>query len=173
MRHFAASVEDLNRWPTNPDVVLILENKTGYAVTEDLLGTVILHGHGRYVEQYARIAWVRTAQRVVYWGDLDVFGLQFISDLRAHGVLAVSILTDCATLQRYRRLAVSTSAPQTTNTPPPRLNRAESQLYQLLIDHVRTNGEVLLLEQERIPWAAAASALRSAVSGNGPAEGDF
>jgi hypothetical protein len=112
MRHFAASVEDLNRWPSHPNVVVILENKeTGYAVTDDLPGTVILHGHGRYVEQYARIAWVLTAQRVVYWGDLDVFGLQFISDLRCCGVPAVSILTDCATLQRYQRLAVSTKSP--------------------------------------------------------------
>jgi hypothetical protein len=173
MRHFAASVEDLNRWPTHPDVVVILENKeTGYAVTDDLPGTVILHGHGRYVEQYARIAWVLTAQRVVYWGDIDVFGLQFISDLRTYGVPAVSILTDCATLQRYQRLAVSTKAPQTTNTPPPRLTKAESQLYQLLIDHVRANGDGLLLEQERIPWVAAASVLRSAVSGNAGVEGD-
>lgn len=173
MRHFAASVDDLNRWSTRPDVVVILENKeTGYAVTEDLPGTVILHGHGRYIEQYARITWVPAAQRVVYWGDLDVFGLQFISDLRAHGVAAVSILTDCPTLQRYRQLAVSTPAPQTRGTPPPRLNRAESQLYQLLIDHVRTNGEGLLLEQERIPWAAAASVLQSAVFGDPRAEGD-
>jgi hypothetical protein len=173
MRHFAASVEDLNRWPSHPNVVVILENKeTGYAVTDDLPGTVILHGHGRYVEQYARIAWVLTAQRVVYWGDLDVFRLQFISDLRCCGVPAVSILTDCATLQRYQRLAVSTKSPQITNTPPPKLTKRESQLYQLLINHVRATGEGLLLEQERIPWAAAASVLQSAVTGNDGVEGN-
>jgi hypothetical protein len=173
MRHFAASVEDLNRWPIQPDVVVILENKeTGYAVTDDLPGTVILHGHGRYVEQYARITWVHTAQRVVYWGDLDTYGLHFISNLRAHGVPAVSILTDCATLQRYQRLAVSTPAPPITSAPPDQLTVAESQLYQLLIDHIRTTGEGLLLEQERIPWTAAVSTLRSAVSRGGGAEGD-
>ena len=166
MRHFAASVDDLNRWPMHPDVVVILENKeTGYAATEDLPGAVVLHGHGRYVEQYARIAWVLTAKRVIYWGDLDVYGLQFISDLRGHGVPAVSILTDTVTLQRYRQLAVSTPPPQATGTCPPRLTESESRLYQLLIDHVGTNGEGLLLEQERIPWAVAASVLRSAVLG--------
>lgn len=90
----------------------ILENKeTGYAVTEDLPGAVIGHGHGRYVEQYARITWVRTAQRVIYWGDLNVDGLQFISDLRAHGISATTIFTDIATLERYRNLTVPGPAP--------------------------------------------------------------
>jgi hypothetical protein len=65
MRHFAAGVEDLNCWQTHPRAVAILQNKeTGYAVTEDFPGVVILHGHGRYVEQYTRIGWVRDAQLV-------------------------------------------------------------------------------------------------------------
>ncbi len=35
MRHFAASIDDLNGWPTRPSTVVILENKeTGYALTD-------------------------------------------------------------------------------------------------------------------------------------------
>lgn len=166
MRHFAASVEDLNGWQTHPTAVAILENKeTGYAVTEDLPGAVILHGHGRYIEQYARITWVRTAKQVVYWGDLDVPGLQFISDLRAHGIPATTILTDQATLERYRSLAVPGPAPRATAIPP-HLTAPELQLYQLLIEHARADGTGLLLEQERIPWSTAAAELRVAVTGS-------
>jgi predicted amidohydrolase YtcJ len=38
---------------------------------------------------------------VGYWGDLDLAGLQFVSDLRARGVAARTILTDRTTLERY------------------------------------------------------------------------
>ncbi|MGH8573605.1 MAG: Wadjet anti-phage system protein JetD domain-containing protein, partial [Gammaproteobacteria bacterium] len=166
MRHFAASVEDLNRWETNPEAVAILENKeTGYAVTDDLRGAVILHGHGRYVEQYARIDWVRGAERVVYWGDLDVPGLQFVSDLRALGVPARTILTDRTTLERYRHLAVDRPAPRCA-VAPAHLTTAELELYQLLVDHARVHDTGLLLEQERLPWPDAALQLRAALAGS-------
>jgi len=163
MRNFAASVADLNRWHAHPTAVAILENKeTGYAGIEDLPGAVILHGHGRYVEQYARISWVRTAERLVYWGDLDIPGLQFISDLRALGITAETILTDQATLERYRRLAVPTAAPQAMTTPS-HLTSPELGLYQMLVDHAHRHGTGLLLEQERIPWPIAAALLRDAL----------
>ena len=47
MRHLAASVEDLNGGSTAPTPYVILENKeTGYAITDDHPGTVVLHGQG-------------------------------------------------------------------------------------------------------------------------------
>lgn len=165
MHHFAASVEDLNRWEAQPRAVAILENKeTGYAVTDDLPGAVILHGHGRYVEQYARIDWVRqAAAQVVYWGDLDVPGLQFVSDLRALGVAARTVLTDLPTLNRYRRFAVDRPAPR-LQAPPICLTASELELYQFLVDHAAQHGTGLLLEQERIPWPDAEPALRAALA---------
>ena len=99
MRHFAASVEDLNAWQNTPRTAVILENKeTAYAITGDHPGVVVLHGHGFSVVNYGRIAWIRRAQDVIYWGDLDLPGLQFVSDLRGLGIPARTILTDIATL---------------------------------------------------------------------------
>lgn len=163
MRHLAAPVEDLNRWPYHPTTVVILENKeTAFAVTDDHAGTVILHGHGFFVDQYARIAWVRNSGRVIYWGDIDTAGLQFVSDLRGHGILATTILTDTTTLDRYRHLAVEGALPQRKSMPL-HLTVREQQLYHLLVEHSAENGAGLLLEQERIPWESAYPQLMSAL----------
>jgi hypothetical protein len=43
-----------------PRTIVILENKeTGYAITDDHAGNVVLHGHGFSVVNYARITWAR------------------------------------------------------------------------------------------------------------------
>jgi hypothetical protein len=154
MRHFAASVDDLNRWPHHPSTVLILENKeTGYALTKDHDGVVVLHGSGLNVANYARISWVRQARKIIYWGDIDTAGLQFVSDLRGYGITVTTVMMDMATLDRFRRLAVEGAGPQRKEVP--HLTEPERLLYQRLVDHAANTGAGLLLEQERIPWRHA------------------
>ncbi|MGW0443801.1 Wadjet anti-phage system protein JetD domain-containing protein [Streptosporangium sandarakinum] len=163
MRHFAASVDDLNQWRHHPHTVIILENKeTGYAITDDHQGSVVLHGHGFNVVSYARITWVRTARTVIYWGDIDAPGLQFISDLRALGIPARTILTDTATVEQFRHLSTDGAGPQRSSLP--HLTAAEQELYALLCRHAIDHGSGFLLEQERIPWPHAYKALITALS---------
>jgi hypothetical protein len=165
MRHFAASVEDLNVWQKSPRVVVILENKeTGYAITGDHPGVVVLHGHGFSVINYGRITWVRHAEDVIYWGDLDLSGLQFLSDLRGLGIPARTILTDVATLNRYRHLAISGARPH--RAAASHLTRDEEDLYAALADYAAASDSGLLLEQERIPWSAAFPVLTRAMERN-------
>lgn len=160
MRHFAATVEDLNRWPEHPTQILILENKeTAFAIADDCERTVVLHGHGAHIDQYARIIWVRQADRVIYWGDIDLPGLQFVSDLRRLGIPAHTVLTDSETLHRYQRLAVGGALPQRTATPP-HLTTAERELYEHLAAYATEHGSGLLLEQERLPWEEVYPTLR-------------
>nr|BFE35325.1 DUF3322 and DUF2220 domain-containing protein [Actinomadura rugatobispora] len=162
MRHFATSREDLERWPRHPRVVIILENKeTGYAITDDQADTVVLHGQGFNIADYARISWVRNARAVFYWGDIDAPGLQFVSDLRGRGVPARSLLMDLPTLERFRHLAVKGTVPRRSVVP--HLTDAEAALYRHLVHHAAKHGAGLLLEQERIPWPHAHSALTNAI----------
>src|SRR6266700_6692542 len=162
MRHFAASVDDLNAWTVQPRTVIILENKeTGYAITDDHRGTVVLHGHGFSVVNYARITWARSARTVIYWGDIDAPGLQFVSDLRGLGLAVRTILTDVATLKKYQHLATNGAAPQRTELP--HLTPGEQALYSHLANHAATHGTWLLLEQERIPWSYAYPVLAEAI----------
>jgi hypothetical protein len=154
LRHFAASVEDLNASGLRPRTVVILENKeTGYAITGDLAGTVVCHGAGFRIVNYARVNWIRNAPQVVYWGDIDAPGLQFVSDLRGLGIAARTVLMDRATLERYRHLAVTGAGPARHELP--NLKPPEQQLCAHLVQHAADHGTGLLLEQERIPWAHA------------------
>ncbi len=171
MRHLAASIDDLNAWDNQPDLVVIIENKeTAYALTTDHPGMIVLHGEGFDVATYARITWVYTAAKVVYWGDIDLPGLHFLDDLRAYGVSAHSILMDLPTLTRFRHLAVEGAAPFRNDVP--HLDRAGRALYDYLVDHARTTGRGLLLEQERIPWMHAKTALLTATTLAGCPEGN-
>ncbi|WP_170213276.1 Wadjet anti-phage system protein JetD domain-containing protein [Catellatospora citrea] len=154
MRHLAAAVDDLNRWPQRADTVLIIENKeSAYAFTDDMPGTVILHGQGFSVANYGRIGWVKAARKVVYWGDIDGPGLAFLNDLRGHGVDATSVLMDLETLDRFRHLAVDGAAPDRRNLGY--LTPGEQKLYVHLTAYAAENGQGLLLEQERILWGYA------------------
>ncbi len=167
MRHFAATIEDLNCWQRRPDTVVILENKeTCYAITEDHPGTVVLHGHGFSVAFYARIDWVRTASRVIYWGDIDAPGLQFVNDLRASGVRVDTILMDTGTLEQFRHLAVDGAGPQRGALP--HLTPTEHDLYGLLVEYAAMHTDGLLLEQERIPWQHAHRTLIAAIKSASP-----
>lgn len=165
MRHFAASVEDLSTWTTRPRTVIILENKeTGYAITGDHPGAVAFHGHGFSVLNYARVPWVRAAAAVIYWGDIDGPGLEFLSDLRGYGIAARTILTDTATLDAFRHLAIAGTAPARRELP--HLEPAERDLYDHLAAHAAATGTGILLEQERIPWHHAYEHLVTAVNGD-------
>lgn len=162
LHHFAASVEDLNASGLRPRTVVILENKeTGYAITGDLAGTVVCHGAGFSIVNYARVTWIRNAPQVIYWGDIDAPGLQFVSDLRGLGIAARTVLMDRATLERYRHLAVTGAGPARQELP--NLKLPEQQLYEHLVQHAADHGTGLLLEQERIPWAHAYQQLTDAI----------
>jgi hypothetical protein len=163
MRHLAASIEDLNAWPNQPDVVVIMENKeTAYALTTDHPGIIVLHGEGFDVATYARLNSVRGATKVIYWGDIDLAGLHFLEDLRAYGIRAHSILMDLPTLNAYRHLAVEGATGYRKNIA--HLTKPERELYDHLAAHANTTKRGLLLEQERIPWAHAHPILISAAT---------
>lgn len=163
MRHFAASVEDLSRWAHVPHTVVILENKeTGYAITDDHMGVVAFHGQGFNVSEYGRLPWIRGAHTVIYWGDIDAPGLQFVNDLRHQGIPARSILMDLPTLKQFQHLAVDGAGPQRGELP--HLTEHEQSLYDHLVHHAAEHGVGLLLEQERIPWPHAHSVLTAAIA---------
>jgi hypothetical protein len=163
MRHFAASIDDLNGWPHRPSTVVILENKeTGYALTDDLTNVVVLNGEGFSVLHYARISWVHDAEKVIYWGDIDTAGLQFVNDLRGYGITVNTALMNIETLGRFRHLAVDGARPQRAQLPL--LADEEQHLYEQLLHHAKAEGTGLLLEQERIPWQHAYPLLLQAIA---------
>jgi hypothetical protein len=164
MRHIQAPVEDLNQWPQTPEIVIISENKqTAYALDgEDLPRTVVVHAMGLHTDLYPQVRWIKEAKLVIYWGDLDTHGLEFLDKLRGFGINARSILTNAATLKQFRHLTATSGEPNPR--PVPNLSESEQELYAILVEHFTRHHEGLVLEQERIPWDVALAAIHDAIN---------
>jgi len=158
LRDIAAPVEDLAVLALAPQTVLIVENLQTFLSLPPMIGVIAAYGQGNAVVSLARIRWLREAQ-TIYWGDLDSHGFRILHQARAAGLTARSVLMDAATLYEHRDLWVTEPKPF-TGTPALLTEAEESALAELrALAHVR-------LEQERIPWEYALSALRTAVAHN-------
>lgn len=147
----------LDEWaqlPLSPEIVFISENLQTGLVFEAHPKSVVFFGLGAGVTQLAAIPWVRTA-RIIYWGDIDTYGLEILAHLRSVLPQTESVMMNRQTLEAFRGLAVAE-------------NRQASGAH---VDHLRENerevfdalkvGDLarLRLEQERIPWSVARETL--------------
>ncbi|UGB47516.1 DUF2220 family protein [Frateuria edaphi] len=134
-------------WPVRR--VFIVENKQTGLAFQDLPDAVVLMARGYAVEQLAALPWVRQAQAVYYWGDIDTHGLAILGRLRSHLPQVHSLMMDEATLQAHRELCVTEPDPHRA-TEIEHLHAHEQAVY-----HGLTTGRWgvrLRLEQERINW---------------------
>lgn len=145
-RHFAASVEEIDRLPLAPSTVWIVENLTTLQSFPELPKSVAIHGSGYSVAELAGIRWLRAA-RVFYWGDLDTHGLAILSRARQHIPQIESALMDCRTLADHADLVVT--EPRPVRREITHLTLSERDVLARLRDD---DGR---LEQERISWSYA------------------
>jgi hypothetical protein len=110
--------------------------------------TVAIMGLGRAAGLLSQLPWLSSSQ-VLYWGDIDTWGL-VILDQALHAIPHIEpILMDQETLSRFQRFAVlepvQERRTETTNLPTEQ---------KLLLDGLRADqwGVSLRLEQEKIPW---------------------
>lgn len=155
VRDFSAPAAELNSRSIAPRFVVIVENLQTFLAVPDLAGALVIHGAGYAVDLLGSIAWLKQAD-VVYWGDLDVDGLRILSRARESLPEIRSILTDRETLERHLDLC-GTDRPDAPRTVPRNLTDIERDLVAALTEH----GGVRL-EQERVPWSVALSALHAA-----------
>lgn len=151
----AMPAPQLARLDITPDVVFVFENLETVLAMPELPGAVVAHGGGYAVGRFGSIPWIR-GSRVVYWGDLDSDGFRILNDLRVAAPDAASLLMGAEHVERYRDLGV---------VEP----RAAAGRFDLLTDDeqaalalLRESGG-LRIEQERIPWGDALSAIREQV----------
>jgi hypothetical protein len=149
-----ADVDELNKLPVAPPVVLIIENLTTLAALPPMPGVMAVHGRGYAVVQLDRVGWIRGAA-ILYWGDLDTHGFNILSRCRSRLPQTQSVLMDSVALGEFRELAVTEPAQAHGVTG---LTSAESAAYREI-----EQGR-LRLEQERIPMDWAVGVLRSALA---------
>ena len=166
--HDSISIGDNVRLPYIPRVVIISENKDTAVWFPPVADGVAVEGAGSGAAAFAAVDWVRDAEVLVYWGDLDADGLEILNEFRAAGLPAVPLLMDLETYQRWERYGVNVDAKGKELTArPPRhpvehLLAEQRELYLNLIDESWTR--VRRVEQERIPLPVARAALLDVVA---------
>jgi hypothetical protein len=139
--------------------VFIVENlQTGLAF-DDLPGSVVIMQLGYGVDVLERLPWVARAHSV-YWGDLDTHGFAILNRARSYLPALKSVLMDEQTLRTHRDLWVEEKDQHAAETLP-QLTDSEQAVYH----GIKRNawGQNVRLEQERIAWDAAWSALQRAI----------
>lgn len=156
--HDSATVGDRTALPYQPRIVIISENKDTAIHMPAIPGAVSVEGVGNGGSTVASFDWICSAEHVLYWGDMDVYGLEILDGFRAAGVRARSLLMNLAAYCDWERFGTNTDAkgrPLRPTVPRevPNLTADERALYLQLADPACTGHR--RVEQERIPLAHA------------------
>jgi len=161
VRDLSAAAEELVGLDLPAARVYVVENlQTGLAFG-DLPGSVVFMRLGYGVDVLARLPWGRRVE-CVYWGDLDTHGLRILGRARTCLPHVRSLLMDEETLLSHRALW-GEEAEQVFDPDVPGLTSDEQLLYRRLKQ--QHWGVNVRLEQERIEWEYAWSALSKDAAG--------
>ncbi|TPW77718.1 DUF3322 and DUF2220 domain-containing protein [Schumannella soli] len=170
-RHDAWTAGDVHDPAYLPRTVVVVENRDSRLDFPPHPATIVIEGAGKAVASLlTQVEWTLDADRIVYWGDIDVDGYAILDHLRstlnAHGVTVDSILMDDVDRHRYAEFGVLHGRDgeplSASRTPLRQLTPDERQAYA----YVGSGGtpEFRRIEQERIPFADVAAALRKLVA---------
>ena len=164
LRDVEAPVEEISRmWADRAgfiDVVAV-ENLATFLALEERPRTVAVWGAGsKVIHTLPLLSWARHARRVVYWGDLDADGMRILASLIQRFPGIVPVLMDAPALERWRSLAVADPSRRTSRDglQPEGLGYEQMRAWRMIADWG------LRLEQERLPWDEAISALALALA---------
>lgn len=171
-RHDAWTTGDTHDIAYRPRIVLVVENRDSRLWFPPVRDTIVVEGGGKAAAaMLANVPWIRAADHVVYWGDIDADGYAILDRFRA--ALAepapddappkpvTSILMDATDLHRYAQHGVNHDKAGRPIKPSPailpHLTKAETTAY----DIVATAGPTPFrrIEQEAIPLAHAETRL--------------
>lgn len=162
LRDIEAPVDELAELLIDPTVVLIVENQETGVALPDMDGVVAVMKLGNAVSALGLLPWLHNRPSI-YWGDLDTHGLAILSRARHHLPLLRSVLMDEATLFKHKALWGQEPS-QHSEAGLPNLTADERAVFDGLKSNVW--GHKVRLEQERLPWGKALSAVNSALKFN-------
>ncbi|HIE96369.1 MAG TPA: hypothetical protein EYG03_19345 [Planctomycetes bacterium] len=122
--------------------IFIVENLTNVRTFPEVQDAIVIFGMGNAAGNLRALKCLMNKE-VVYWGDLDVYGLRILSQYRRIVGPARSVFMDLATLQKYGGLPPKHK--YKLMDLPPLLQPDEQAAF------IECNEKQLQLEQERIP----------------------
>ncbi|KVM83951.1 hypothetical protein WT05_18215 [Burkholderia stagnalis] len=141
-------------WRRPPSRLLVVENlDTGLAMP-DLDDTAVVMALGNSVTILQRLEWVRAAE-ILYWGDIDTWGLHILSRLRGIFPHVNSILMTQAVLESHQHLWTEEGTQEMR--PAEHLTPEESHLLRDL--QQQRWRRPIRLEQERLHWPSVVEVL--------------
>jgi hypothetical protein len=144
-----------------PRLVLICENRDSAVFFPSVRGALALQGAGNEgptrIQELLACGWLPPSARLIYWGDLDMRGLEIVNGYRARGIPIETLLMDLAALHRYAAFGVNTSPSGAPLARGPQrslswLTAGERAAYEAIATDSKLPARV---EQERIPLADA------------------
>jgi hypothetical protein len=82
-RHDAWTTGDAHDLPYSPRTVLVVENRDSRLWFPAVEGALVVEGGGKAAASLlADVPWVRQAENVVYWGDIDADGFAILDQFR-------------------------------------------------------------------------------------------
>ena len=161
-RHDAWTAGDQHELAYRPHTVVVVENRDCRVFFPELKGTVVVEGGGAAATALvAKIPWVRDAERVVYWGDMDADGYAILARFRAALPKVSSIFMDNVSMTRFAEQGVILDKDGNRLEPCPihleNLDDGEREAYT----RIATSGpaEIRRIEQEKLPIEEAAEVL--------------
>jgi hypothetical protein len=147
-------VLELSKLPIQPSRVLIIENQaTGLAVP-DLQDTVVVFQMGLSVSAIEKIPFVLKAVEVIYWGDVDTYGLIALASARRVRRDIQSVMMDKTTWKSHLSKRVAEPKVASLNERE-LLDSHEQEMWDMLIEQHGREKATTRLEQEKIPWQYA------------------
>lgn len=122
--------------------IIITENKMNFLTLPPLPGAVAIWGGGFAIENLKNIDWLNSVP-IYYWGDLDEYGMQILSQMRKYYSQTVSFLMDQETLNTFEHYWEVGAICYAENLPF--LTDCEFDVFRFL------KAKCIRLEQEKIP----------------------
>jgi hypothetical protein len=135
--------------------LIIVENEQCHHQLPEIENTLAILGGG------LNLVWLANphfkTKKIIYWGDIDSWGLKMLAIARHHQPNLQPLLMDLTTFNQYQRFAV----PEPSHagfTSPAGLTETEAELYQILLKSTRGR-----LEQEYIATEAVKTCLQGMI----------
>ncbi len=120
----------------------VVENKINMLTFPVKRNSIVIWGHGFGVDIMKNVEWLKT-KKIYYWGDLDAYGFQILSEIRTHFEQVESFMMDRHTFDLFYE---GDKGAETNVEKDLHLTEEEKMMFKFL------KANYLRLEQEKIPF---------------------